>query len=109
MLEVLPDNTIKLTRGDTARFTVPIRYETGEPYTVQEGDKFVFAVKMTGYDVEPRIRKEFIGGNELKLDPKDTKMLPFGEHKYDVELTTADGEVYTVINNADFILLEEVA
>lgn len=115
MLEVLSDGTIKLTRGDTAEFTVPITYKKdhpdhpGEPYAVQPGDKLVFAVKTDAYDDKHCIRKEFTGNNEFKLDPKDTKELDFGTYKYDVELTTAEGDVHTVINNVDFVILEEVA
>lgn len=46
MLYVLDDGTIRLTRGDTARFTVPITNETnGEEYTMQSGDILQLTVK----------------------------------------------------------------
>lgn len=46
MLYVLDDGTIRLTRGDTARFTIPITNETnGEEYTMQSGDILQLTVK----------------------------------------------------------------
>lgn len=45
----------------------------------------------------------------LHLDPEDTKDLGFGEYVYDVELTFANGDVDTFINNAKFILAPEVS
>jgi hypothetical protein len=45
----------------------------------------------------------------LHLEPDDTKGLGFGEYVYDVELTFANGDVDTFINNARFSLVPEVS
>lgn len=109
MLYVLDDGTIRLTRGDTARFTVPITNETnGEEYTMQSGDILQLTVKKSGKDYEPLIQKSAKGSNIIKIDPPDTKELPFNKYKYDIQLTTEGGDVYTIIEPHIFEVMEEI-
>lgn len=108
MFIINADNSIKLTRGDTARFNVPLKLESGEEYAMQPGDTLTFSMKKSKSDTEYAVRKVVTGTNEFHLEPKDTKGLNFGKHKYDVELTTESGDNYTVISYCTFTIAEEV-
>lgn len=109
MLYIQDDGTIRLTRGDTARLSVEIINEfTKQPYAVLPGDEMVLTVKKTVKEGAPRIQKKIIGSASFKIDPEDTENLAFGSYKYDVQLTTEDGDVYTVIGPATFEILTEV-
>lgn len=64
MLYVLDDGTIRLMRGDTARFTIPITNETnGAEYPIQSGDILCLTIKKSGKDYEPLIQKSVKGTN----------------------------------------------
>ena len=108
MLIVSKSGEIKLTRGDTARFTVLLEDDTGKAYTVQSDDVVTFTVKKDYADVDPLIEKKVIGGANFHLEPADTKGLAFGRYKYDVQLTTADGDNYTVVDDKIFNITKEV-
>lgn len=109
MLKVMKDGTIQLTRGDTARLTVSITHEIdGEEYAMQEDDTLVLSVKKTVNDAEVLLKKVLKGENTFHIEPKDTAKMKFGHYKYDVQLTTAGGDVYTVIAPAAFEIMAEV-
>lgn len=108
------DYNIKLVRGDTAVFDVPLVSidEEGQetPYTPQEGEKLRFALS-TKYGAnrdEVLILKDIpIDTMVLRIDPADTKSLSFGKYKYDIEFTDALGAVTTVLE-AIFEVAKEV-
>lgn len=113
----IKDTAITLTRGDTLVVTVSLQYRDGTPYDPTSADSVRFALKsnrmLAGnsefYDKEPLILKDIPTSTmELRLDPEDTKGLKFGQYKYDIELTRADGFVCTFIDNADFVIAPEV-
>lgn len=121
----ITNNKIKMTRGDTLRTRValyiPVLGENGtvvdrEEYIPAAGDSIRFAVKHVTMksgkqykDPEPIILKDIpISTLILQLDPTDTKNLDFDTYVYDVEITYADGTVYTFITTEDFILTPEV-
>ena len=109
MLHVEYDGTIQLTRGDTARLTVTIANEAdGNEYAIQSGDTLTLTVKKAVTDAEPSIQKVLTGAATFHIEPKDTAQLEFGKYKYDVQLTTAGGDVYTVIEPTTFEILQEV-
>ena len=116
---VIDGTNIKLTRGDSFYCAVGIkRKESGEPYEPQAGDVVRFYLKR---DLLNPPKSEYIDRNPLiskavptdtmilHLEPDDTKGLGFGEHVYDVELTSATGAVDTCINNARLTLVPEVS
>jgi hypothetical protein len=111
MLSVSKYGEIELTRGDTARLTVFPTIGEGEekqPYTVKGNDVLTFTVKKSYEDETAVIKKEITGSTTFHIEPKDTNGLDFGRYKYDVQLTTADGDNYTFINKKDFTITEEV-
>lgn len=102
-------NTIRLTRGDTAYLSVTIvKRDTGEAYEIAENDILVFTLKKYTSDETPLFQKRIIGGNTFHIMPDDTSGLRFGKYKYDVQLTTLRGDVYTVIEPSTFEVMEEV-
>ena len=109
MLYVLDDHTIRLTRGDTARLTVGIVNEfTGSDYVVCDGDVLTLTVKKKVNDSVPIISKAITGSSTFLIEPHDTESLDFTKYKYDVQLTTEGGEVYTVIEPSVFEIMPEV-
>lgn len=114
MFNVLDDGTMKLTRGDTARFCMGtvMNNATDPPsvFQISENDILEFSVKKTVKDEEPLIRKSISGDEAFHILPTDTKALPFGRYIYDIQLTTEYGDVYTLTGEEPppFILLKEV-
>lgn len=108
MFKILNGGEIQLTRGDTARITVAVTIDEGQPYTLQEDDKLIFTVKKEYTDETALIEKEITGQNLFHIKPEDTKGLNFGRYKYDVQLKTADGDNYTVVADKVFTITNEV-
>ena len=109
MLRIGSDGAVELTRGDTARLTVTITNETdGKEYVMQSGDTLALTVKKAATDDAPSIQKVVQDTNIFHIEPKDTAHLEFGKYKYDVQLTMASGDVYTVVEPTDFKIAQEV-
>lgn len=110
MFEVDKKQNIKITRGDSAYFTVGmVAKKSRIPYEPQTGDVVRFAVKKDYEDETVLIRKTIPNDTLLlHLVPSDTKDLPFGDYVYDVELTKANGDVDTFIDKKIFKITEEV-
>lgn len=101
--------TITLTRGDSFYGKIDLVKQDGTEYEPQEGDVIRFALKKHYNDAEALITKVIPNDTlVLNLMPNDTKTLPFGNYVYDFEITFADGDVDTFINQANFILVPEV-
>ena len=101
-------NNIKLTRGDTAYLSVPITMANGEPYEMQSTDTLTLSVKKWLTDTEYKFQKTSIGTNTFHIEPSDTKNLEFRKYVYDIQLQTAEGDVFTVIPTSEFEILTEV-
>lgn len=101
---------IMMTRGDTVKISVMIKYKsTGDPYTPVEGDTVRFAVKKYIKDKNPVFTKDIpISTMLLVIDPEDTKSLPFGPYYFDVQLIFANGDVDTFIQNGMLEITYEV-
>ena len=108
MLEVTKNGEIKLTRGDTAYLTVSVKTKDGEPYTVKSDDVLSLTVKRDYADEEALIEKVITGATTFHIKPEDTKSLEFGMYVYDVQITTVDGDNYTVIADKKFKITNEV-
>lgn len=100
-----------MTRGDTLRVQIGIEdVDTGEEYVPVQGDSVRFAMKETYEDETPLVIKDIpIDTMELTLEPEDTKSLPMGQrYVYDLQITFANGDVYTFVDKATLKLTEEV-
>ncbi len=109
MLYIEDDNKIRLTRGDTARFKIPITnlVNNGE-YVMSASDILHFTVKKSSKDDAFLFQRTSVGSNLIHIRPEDTGNLPFGKYKYDVEIDTESGDVYTVIEPTIFEIMEEI-
>lgn len=109
MLYVDKNNVIRLTRGDTARFIVTVKNETTqEPYDILPTDTLMMTIKKSVRDSDACVQKKIVGSNAFHILPTDTSELEFGKYFYDVQLTTTDGDVYTIIEPTVFELTKEV-
>lgn len=103
MISVDSNYNITIIRGDSGYLTVPlVEVIDGEetPYTPKEGETLRFAMaKKWGASQEECAVIRDINTQDLKLYfyPEDTKDLKFGDYKYDLEYTTADGFVDTIL------------
>ena len=99
---------IALTRGDNATLCVTLSNIGGEPYSLNEGDELVLSVKQSAA-VSPYIFQLTADGEGVfTFLPSTTEDMAFGSYKYDIQLTTNEGEVYTVIPVSTFTVMEEV-
>ena len=104
------NNTITLVRGDTVEIPLTLRLRNGEKYIPSEGDVVRFALK-DGYgdDVPVLIHKVLPNDSLiLRLESCETKeiMARKKPYVYDVELTTANGYVDTVVRGIVNVLEE---
>lgn len=112
----IEDSFIYLTRGDTAYITLEL--EDDEKFSV--GDVVTLSVKRnltnaTEYSLQKEITiEEESNSLVIKILPEDTNNMSYGLYFYDVQLTRANGDIFTIItpdeNNskANFKLLKEV-
>lgn len=108
-MQRIAGKNITMTRGDSLVLTVGITQPDGTAYEVQEGDVVRFAMKKRYTDAEPLITKIIPHDTmELYLRPEDTKELAFGSYVYDMQLTYANGDVDTFIDQASLTLTKEV-
>ena len=110
VLTVDEDNTIHITRGDTARFAIGpiVNTITNTNYTPTAEDTVTMTIKKTVLQADPFVQLIVPGGEVLHIKPEDTKAMAFGKYVYDIQITMADGDVYTIIPPATFDLLKEV-
>lgn len=110
-------NNIVLTRGDTFIAKVTMRNTDGSEYIPQEGDVVRFALKHAELmpdgsdfaDSNPLVNITIPNDTQiLEIQPVNTKTLAFGDYKYDIEITYADGVVDTFIADAGFTISPEV-
>lgn len=102
-------NTITLTRGDSFIARVDITDHEGKEIKPPEGSSLRFAMKKTFEDEEPLLVVNIpINTMLLELKPEQTHELPFGNYVYDVQLTTSEGLIDTIIPKGRLRLSEEV-
>lgn len=107
-------NEITLIRGDTLLLQVHIK-EGDTDYVPQNGDVIRFALKRAAMksdksdflDEKPLVVTTIPNDTLLlRLNPQDTKKLPFGKYHYDIEITMSDGFVDTFLDGAFYLTAE---
>ena len=97
---------IRLTRGDTAAMRVELTRTaadgTESAYEMAEGDVITFAARRS-CGVQDVLRLQSASA-EILFSPEDTKDLPAEDYTYTLRLTTAAGDVYTVIDGGTLTL-----
>lgn len=104
---VITNDEIILTRGDSADIIVNITDANGDIYTPAEGDVIKFTLKKNCETSDIIIQKTLVN-SVISLQPADTEDLPYGTYYFDVQLTTAGADVYTVVSPHKFIIDKEV-
>lgn len=110
MFVINENNSIEITRGDTAYITVSI-----PDYKFKIDDIIKFGVKKRATDTDFLILKTITVTEEteavvVKILPEDTKQATFGKYVYDVEFINGiTKDVNTIITINDFVILKEVS
>lgn len=100
---------IRLTRGDSAEITLTLTDSAGDAYVPSEGDVIRFSMKKRHSDEEPCLEIGIPTDTLiLSIAPADTKSLDFGDYKYDISISFADGREDTFIEYATFTIGEEI-
>lgn len=107
MFSIDTRGNITLSQGNTAVMDVVIRNSDGTEYEMQVGDIARLTVKKSVYDTEPLLQKIVTEG-AVHFEPTDTANISFGTYVYDIELTQADGKVFTVQTPRKFVIGEVV-
>ena len=107
MFDISTYGEIELTRGDTARFKVTVVNDVGDEYIPGSGDTLTMTVRRTAAD-NIVLQKIISAADSFHIRPEDTSGLALGDYVYDVQLTTAGGDVYTVVPPSPFALGQEV-
>lgn len=103
-------NALSVTRGDTLSVDVSITDADGAPYALQDGDMLVLTVKRTTAVDEPVViqkTNDAKSGTHFELTPGETEV-DYGEYRYDIELTQANGRRFTVVKPSVLNVTEEV-
>lgn len=108
MLVIDDNQNIFLTRGDNASLTVVITDDEGQTYELQSADKLLFTVKINCNTDDIVMQKDISSSSVISIVHNDTKDLVYGSYWYDVQLTTAGGDVKTVIPPKNFNITKEV-
>ena len=97
--------TIYLTRGDSANITISLKDNLGNAYQPVAGDKIYFRLKKNVFGKNILLLKEIDPSTLiLQIAPLDTENLEFSTYRYEIELVTASGDRFTVIENGEFIV-----
>lgn len=100
-------NKIILTKGDSATIFIQVVDIDGNEYEIKPTDTIKMTVRKTvGDDVA--IDKVATPEHYIIIDPEDTSELDTGLFLYDIELTTEEGFVYTIVPTNYFQLTEEI-
>ena len=109
MFKVSTTGVIQLTRGDTARLEVSItNLQDGKPYDIRADDTVTLTVRRTISSPDITFQKVCVGTGSFYISPDDTKNLDYGKYIYDVQVTTQNGDVYTVIPPTSIEITGEV-
>ena len=107
MLQIT-ETAVHLTRGDACDLEVIIHDLEGNIYTLAAGDLLLFTLKKNCITEDIIIQKDITSDSTIHLSHDDTDTLLYDAYKFDVQLTMANGKVYTVITPHDFIIEKEV-
>lgn len=106
---------IALVRGDTLKLTLNnILLSDGSEYVLSDSDIIYLDVKRYATDKTAIIRKsvtkaDYIdGGFPFVFYPADTVSLPIGEYWFDVRLFMDDDNIYTIIPQSKFRIVQNI-
>lgn len=103
MLKIDDNNGITLTRGDSAELTLTLTDASGNPYDFS-ADTVRFGVKRSPLDTSESVLIKTFTNGKITFEPADTEGMDFGDYRYDIEVITEAGAVYTPIAAARFTI-----
>lgn len=98
--------SLVLMRGDTGVLRLNLTTD-GEPYELADGDTAVLTVKKN-LKAKTALLQKTLENGLFYFTHEDTQALPAGTYVYDVQVTLADGQVYTVLGPSTYRLLPDV-
>ena len=107
MFQILKENKIILTRGDTAVLNVDITDPDGNAYEMLEGDTLTLTVKENTRTKAIILQVKSVS-TVLRIESSDTDGKGYGVYYYDVQLKCSTGDIHTVIPKSEFVIGEEV-
>ena len=106
---------ITLVRGDTLKLTLTdIKLSDGTDYVLSDTDIVYLDVKKYATDKTAIIGKSAVkenyidGGLQFIFLPVDTVGLPIGEYWFDVRLFVDDDNIYTIIPQSKFRIVQNI-
>lgn len=104
----IEDGNIYLTKGDTAYLQVDVTFDDGTAYEPFTGDTITLSVKTDTEATDYVFTKTVNIGEMFYIEPEDTAEQEVGKYYYDVQVNTAAGEIFTVIEPSGFYIRSEV-
>lgn len=101
------NNSIYMTRGDSASIHLDITDMDEKTYTPEDDDTIMFTMKKSPTESAAIFQKKVEGGI-IKINPEDTQKLDYGRYVYDIQLKKADGATETIIPPHIFKIQKEV-
>ncbi len=107
--EGLNRNRIMLTKGDSAKLKLKLYDVQNKLLTLKEGDVAVLTIKQDIDSSDIVLQLVVDESQQFTFAPADTAELECGQYCYDIQVTLADGSVYTVIPPSRFIITKGVS
>lgn len=105
---------IKMSKGDTVTLNIAVKIND-QPYTLQDGDYILFSIKSTKNDTldgypnfTAKVDNPGHNNVNIKITNECISHCSCGEFEYDIKLIYANGDVYTLMFPASFILVDTV-
>lgn len=93
---------VSMTRGDDVAIHVDIKSVAADgtktDYTMEEGDTLTLTVKYNSeFGDDDALIQKIYTTPDITIEHDDTKDLDYGLYLYDIVLTAANGNIYTLI------------
>lgn len=103
---VIKGTTVYHRRGDTGIILLDMLIDD-TPFPLREGDKAVLTIKKNVRSSDFLLQKEAIDGYFIFLH-EDTQDIPFGDYRYDVQVSLTEGQVITAVGPAVYKILPDI-
>lgn len=107
MFVIDKNKKIILTKGDSASMFIEVKYLDETPYTIKEDDVITLTVKKTPSS-QASITK-IANEQYIVFNPEDTSNMSSGLYIYDVQLENNNGDIYTIVPESFFQIVNEVS
>lgn len=91
----IEDNVIYITKGDYGSIMLDLYDGEGVPYVMQEGDEVELTVRAQPTSTSEVVLSSTSTGPLIEIQPEDTASAATGEYSADIQLSLADGKIFT--------------